>query len=401
MRVVAIERFSESSRRCEPSRIAGTTDEVVIWDLALPPDPARYLVQRMPGVVAAWLTYPMSRGERWRLLRACLSTRGAQLGSLVQGPDLWRRVRAGEVDRVAVFSARQFRLATLLADPLPEPARETISRGTKYFGEFGFELLAVIPYAYWLHRQGRLKFTIATADTRCLYCFSPDHEERAVPRRYVPITEYPAGQAGKRHYDHLGFPAVLDTRQWLPPPYKQLFGNDRFRFAKEGCVIFNKTSDEAYLGAGFAVNTFDEELLLALIAKLRPRYQVIYNRPRAADIVTDHQEIREPGDIAAVKRRYPDVLTMQELHRDNADLSFNELQLNVLSNCDKFVSVLGGGAYLASYFGGTNVVYARQGWEVSCSAFENWFHRFSGARVVSTGTPRDLLRAVQRELVEA
>lgn len=399
MRIATLERFSEPSRRCEPSRIARAGDEVVTWDLALPPDRVRYLFERMPGAMAAWLTYPMPLGERWRLLRACLNTRGARLGSLVQGPDLWRRVRAGEIDRVALFSARQFPLARLLADRLPAAASETISRGTKYFGELAFELLAVIPYAYWLHRQGLLKFTISTADTRCLYCFSPDHEERSIPRRYVPITEYPAGRAGKLRYDQLGFPTVLDTCQWLPPPYKQLYRNDRFRFAKEVCVVLNKTSAERYLGGGFAVNTLDEALLLAVIGKLRTRYQVIYNRPRTADIVSDHQEIREPGDIDAVKLRYPDVLTIQELHADNADLSFNELQLSVLSNCDKFVSVLGGGSYLASYFGGTNVVYARRGWEVSCAAFENWFHRFSGARVVATGTPRDLLGAVERELV--
>jgi hypothetical protein len=341
----------------------------------------------------------MALGERWTLLCACLNTRGARLGALAQGPDLWHRVRAGEIDRLALFSARGFPLATLLADQTHAAAHETIARGTKYFGEFAFELQAVIPYAYWLHRQGLLEFTISTADTRCLYCFSPNHEERPVPRRYVPITEYPAGQAGKLRYDRLAFPASLDTRQWLPPPYKQLYRNDRFRFAKETCVVFNKTSTESYLGHDVAINSLDEALLLAVIGKLRTRYQVIYNRPRAADIINDHQEIREVGDIDAVKLRYPDVLTMQELHADNACLSFNQLQLSVLSNCDKFVSVLGGGCYLASYFGGTNVVYARQGWEVSCSAFESWFHAFSGARVVAAGTSRDLLRAVERELL--
>ena len=59
--------------------------------------------------------------------------------------------------------------------------------------------------------------------------------------------------------------------------------------------------------------------------------------------------------------------------------------------------MLGGGAYLASYFGGTNVVYARRGWEVACGAFDNWFHQFSGARVIAADTPRGLLAAVERE----
>jgi len=124
-----------------------------------------------------------------------------------------------------------------------------------------------------------------------------------------------------------------------------------------------------------------------------------YCRPRAADIVEDHQSVREGGDIEAIKRHYPDVLTIQDLHADNADLSFNELQLSLLAGSERFVSVLGGGAYLASYFGGTNVVYARRGWEVSCDAFDNWFHRFSGARVVAAASARELLGAVERELL--
>jgi hypothetical protein len=395
MKIATLERFAEPSRRCEEDRIAGAGDEVIPWNLALPPDRIRYLLAH----TRAWLTYPMPPGERLRLLSACLNTRGARLGALAQGPDLWRRVHTGEIDRLAVFSAKGFPLAELLADRLRSATRETIARGTKYFGELAFELLAVIPYAYWLHRQGLLEFTISTVDTRCLYCFSPNHEERDVPRRYVPITDYPAGRAGTFGYDQLAFPTSLDTRQWLAPPYKQVYKNDHFRFAKEACVVFNKTSSERYLGADSPINSLEEAVLLEVVGKLRARYQVIYNRPRAVDIVNDHQEIREAGDIEAVKRRYPDVLTMQELHTENPGLSFNELQLRVLSNCERFVSVLGGGSYLASYFGGTNVVYARRGWEVSCSAFENWFHAFSGARVVAVGTSSDLLRAVERELL--
>jgi hypothetical protein len=70
----------------------------------------------------------------------------------------------------------------------------------------------------------------------------------------------------------------------------------------------------------------------------------------------------------------------------------------VFAGCDKSVSVLGGSSYLASYFGGINVVYARRGWEVDCDAYTGWFDRFSGARVVPAATPDALLRAVEREL---
>ena len=110
---------------------------------------------------------------------------------------------------------------------------------------------------------------------------------------------------------------------------------------------------------------------------LRHRYQVIYNRPRASDITTDHQTIHEIGDIEAAKRAFPDTVTIQELHFRYPTLSFNELQLRLYGGCRRFGA--GGSAYLSSYSGGTNIVLARRGWEVDCGAYERWFDRFSGA----------------------
>ena len=127
------------------------------------------------------------------------------------------------------------------------------------------------------------------------------------------------------------------------------------------------------------------------------QYTIVYNRPRESDIVGDHSEVRELGDIEAVKRAFPDVATIQELHAQCPDLSFNELQLRLFANCERFVSVLGGGSYLASYFGGTNVVYAQQGWEIDSKAYERWFNRFSGARVIAARTSVELVNAVDRE----
>lgn len=394
MTIATLERFTDPSRRCEPP--AG---DATVWNLPGPWNDTADLLRSVPGAVTGWLGGGIPRGERRRVLRACLGTRGARLGALARAPDLWRRAEAADVDRLSVFSAKDFALAELLAERVGSPPEQLLDRGTKYLGEFAFELLAVIPYAYWLHRNGRLEFTISSPDTAALYYFSPRHEERPGRRRYVPVTEYPVGEGGALHYDRFAFPAALDTSRWEPPPYKERFRNDRFSFDREQCVVLNKASSERYLLRGFAVNSMDTELALSVIGRLRERYQVVYCRPRAADIVGDHQRIREAGDIEAIRARYPDVLTIQDLHAEHADLSFNELQLALFAGCERFVSVLGGGSYLASYFGGTNVVYARRGWEVECGAYGNWFHRFSGARVVAAGSPRDLLAAVGGELL--
>jgi hypothetical protein len=401
MKVGVLERFAEPSRRCEPGRLVGSEDEIVVWNLPGPRTDPLTLLRDAPGALAQWVASPMPRGMRRKLLRAAVGTGGARLGAVARAPQLFRRLQQEDIDRLACFSLADFALIRFLAEATGRPAEELIARGTRYFGEFGFELLAVIPYAHWLHTQGRLEFTVSTADTRCLYYFSTKHEERAVGRRYVPITEYPVGVPGRLRYDRHGFPALLADRCWTPPPYRDVYRNDRFGWPKAPCVVVNKASDERYLHRGFAVNYLDTELLLAVIGRLRARYQVVYVRPRTADIVNDHQTIREWGDHDAVKRAYPDVITIQELHRTHPDLTYNELQLALFASCERFVSVVGGGAYLASYFGGTNVVYARGGWEVECGAFDNWFHRFSGARVVAAATPAQLMEAIERELLAA
>jgi hypothetical protein len=395
--IAMLERFAQASRRCDPATMGIGADETLAWDLAARPGGVRALARHASRAATGWLGVPPD--ARWSLLRACLRTGGARTAALMVAPELLRRVREGDVEAVGCFSTKDFPLATFLAARTRSGCREVLARGTQYFGEFAFELLAVVPYAYWLHRQARLDVTVACADTRSLYYFSPRHEERPVERGYVPITEYPIGRPGWLRYDRTAFPATLDTRQWLPPPYRSVYQDDRFRWSKPTCIVCNKMTDEQYLWHREPTNFMDAELLLSVIGRLRERYQVIYNRPRASDIVNDHQTIREPGDIEKIRNAYPDVLTIQDLHARHPALGFNELQLRLFAGCEKFVSVLGGSSYLASYFGGTNVVYARRGWEVAADAYRRCFGLFSGARVIPVGAPRQLLEAVERDLL--
>jgi hypothetical protein len=394
-KVAILERFTNASRRCEPQEITGPQDEVAVWDLADEWKGWRGFISKLPALLAE----PLSLGDRIRLLSACFRSRGVQYGALTWAAELMRRVRAQQIDCIACFSAKDFALAKLLAKETGIPCLELLSRQTKYFGEFGFELLAIVPYAYWLHRQGRLERTVGGIDTRCLYYFSENHEERPIKRNYVPITEYPIGERGWFQYDLRAFPGTLDTRRWSPPPYREAFRDERFRWDRELCIVSNKVSDEYFLGESrpLPTNFIEIDVLLRLIGALRERYQVIYNRPRASDITSDHQKIHEIGDIEAVKSTFPDTVTIQELQARYPTLTFNELQLRLYSNCQRFVSVLGGSAYLASYFGGTNIVFAQRGWEVDCGAYQRWFNRFSGARVVAIGSGGELLEAVERE----
>ncbi len=256
----------------------------------------------------------------------------------------------------------------------------------------------MIPYAYWLHTQGRLQFTEASADTRCFYFFSPDHTEHPGARRYVGITEYPSALRDPRRFDPGAFPRTLDVSEWTPPPYREVYGGDpRFAWPKPAVVVCNKTSIEPYLDESTPVNSIALPTLVELFDRLRERYTVIYVRPTDADIVPDHGRALEPGDIDALRARFPDVHLIQDLHAAHPELTFNELQLRVFASAERFVSVLGGASYLASYFGGTNIVLAKAGWEVDCGAYDGWFRLFSGARVLRVADDASLLDLVARE----
>jgi hypothetical protein len=400
-RVVVLERFADPSRRCDLERVLadGADQQAAVWDLAPPAG------RQSPGPVELtragieWLLLPMSPRARWRIILAVRDMRGPRRHALVVLPTMLRRLRAHAPDEIVCYSTIGFPLAAVLADISEANLREMLATGTQYFGEFAFEMFAVIPYAHWLHEQGRLEYTVSTADTRSLYYFSPNHIERDVARRWVPVTEYPAARVGNRvHVEELdGMPRVLDRARWSPPRYGEVFRDERFEWEKPPVVICNKASDERYLGDGFAVNYLDNDLLVSVVDLLTDEHTVIYDRPRASDIVTDHADHREPGDIDALLAAHPEVVTIQALAKRHPELTFNELQLRVFASCSRFVSVLGGGSYLASYFGGVNIVYAKRGLEVDLDAFDNWFHHLSGARVVPVKSADDLLEAVARE----
>jgi hypothetical protein len=392
--VAIIERFRDTSRNCAPRPDRAEESETVTLgggaiDPLLP-------LQCIRSLCRIAFDNQLTRQDKRAIIAAALRTRGAPASALGHAAGLLDITRDKHFDAIKCYSARGFALARTLATISGIPLEEFIDHGTRYFGEFAFELLAVIPYAYWLHQNGRLEFTQSSLDTRSLYYFSPAHEELSPARSYVPVSEYPSAHQSRWRFDPHGFPRHLDTSKWVPPPYKAIYRNDRFVWGKPLCIISNKyTSEPSALR--LPVNFLTLDTLTRLFDLLTPHYQVIYVRPRDEDIVADHQHARDLGDFRLIESRHPEVITIQRLHADNPDLSYNDLQLRLFANCDRFISVLGGSAFLASYFGGTNIVYARRGWEVACNAYDNWFDQFSGARVIATGSRRTLIELAERE----
>ena len=91
---------------------------------------------------------------------------------------------------------------------------------TRYNGEFGYELISVIPFAHWLYKQGKLNNTYSAVDTKCLYFFSKNHHEIFKERNYVIPKKFPIDNIHRR---------FLNTfTMWSPPDYKAHFSNTKF-----------------------------------------------------------------------------------------------------------------------------------------------------------------------------
>ena len=47
----------------------------------------------------------------------------------------------------------------------------------RFDGEFSYELIAVLPFAHWLHKKGKHVTITSAKDTKCLYYFANNHIE--------------------------------------------------------------------------------------------------------------------------------------------------------------------------------------------------------------------------------
>jgi hypothetical protein len=210
--------------------------------------------------------------------------------------------------------------------------------------EFGYELISMVPYAYWLHLNGELSGTVSTEDTGCLYYFSPDHKETVQSRRW----EYMRHSRGVIPNVNI-HKSDLDWSQWEPPPYKEHYANDEFDF---DLVVCNKYNREWFEDP---INYLSPEMLDFIFSKHHKK-KIFYFHMTADYGRDDKVESLELGEWGVVGS-YDNVTPVQEM---GSKYSLNELQCRIYANCDEFITVQGGGSIFASFFGGRNVIFAIQ-----------------------------------------
>lgn len=240
---------------------------------------------------------------------------------------------------------------------------------TNFNGEFGWELLKAVPYAYSLHLKGELSKSISCLDTRCLYFFSENHEERHEKR---------IGQDGNRWANPLPFSTIHrkdppKKEYWVPPPYREFFKN-KINQERPIVVISNKYNNE---WGGPPVNFITAAAAVRMVEALKGRFKVYYNRPTR--LIRDNSEIFDLKEKKAVKDAGATLMDEEyEAYKDK--MTFNAFQMAVFAGCERFVSVQGGTSILSSYFGGANLILAKRGQELGCKSY-SWYPRLGGCRV--------------------
>ena len=257
-------------------------------------------------------------------------------------------------------------------------------------GEFAPELQFALPFAYWHYKNGTLKETKSSKYTSELYFFSPDHKEVFDKRT----------NEGNYNFE---IPRILyshnyDMKKWLPVPLKQHYSNNIFTYEKPVLVVANRYNME---WDGPPISFFDIQTLQFIFDNLQEKFTIIYNRPAPKNITADNSDTYDLNEFEWIKTNYPQVILMENLYEQNKNKvkSFNHLQLLVYANASAFLSIHGGTATLASYFGGTNIILSKQGPEHYFKCYQKLYPKFSGAKIFHAKTDAELRGFVQNLLI--
>ncbi|MHB1177145.1 MAG: hypothetical protein ACYCZO_02330, partial [Daejeonella sp.] len=257
-------------------------------------------------------------------------------------------------------------------------------------GEFAPELQFVLPFAYWHFKNGTLKKTRSSIYTSQMYFFSPDHEEIFNKRT----------DEGNYNFE---MPRVLysqdyDMKKWCPVPFKEHYKNEIFIFEKPILIIANRYNSE---WSGPPISFFSIEILSFMMSRLKQHYTIIYNRPKAKNIVNDNSIIYDLHEDDWIRQEHSEVLLMNDLFKSNraGAVNFNHFQLMVYANADHFISSHGGTSTLASYFGGINLIFSKKGPEHHFKCFTQLYQKFSGALILHAKTEEELKNYIETDFI--
>ena len=256
--------------------------------------------------------------------------------------------------------------------------------------EFGIEMALALPYAYWLHEQGELEKVITSKGMKPFYYFCDDVEEkydfRTIDNNVAKVSSLPNSwiygshknaELYKDEWEHwksfrdvkVGC-GILDYEKWKMPDYKNHYKNDELKFDKPFIVVANRYNWEH---GNPPIGYFNIPCLQKIFNYLTSiGYIVVYKRPNNTEFVIDQNEmttrasqIQLTADIQGggtisdyeLTKYYDDVILFDDIVEQNKDLTYNEIQLQLFANVDKFIAMSGGSTLLLNLFQKPTITY--------------------------------------------
>ena len=292
--------------------------------------------------------------------------------------------------------------------------------------EFASELVCIIPYAHWLHKEGELEKVITSTGMKSFYYFCDDVEEQykfrtldnlnsgleEVPNNWVhhnaeAVTGKDYSELTEEEQNNMN--GVLDYRKWSPPPYKDYYQTDEFNHLKPYIVVNNNYNIEYGKPISESLRFFDIKTLYDIFNYLtNSGYIVIYKRPNNTEFAPDNNEIetlnRNITLTAKVEGQgiitdyelceyYNDVINMNKMKEEYSQCTYNDFQLKLFSSADGFVTTNGGGGILCSYFKKPVVMYVPHGKELRKNYITNrnsYLNKLSGDNIHSVLDPGEI-----------
>jgi len=252
--------------------------------------------------------------------------------------------------------------------------------------EFAHEIVLGIPYAYYLHQQGRLERVITSKGMKPFYFFCKNVEERfesrTIDNQTAGLNQLPNNWI--HNNSSLGLPedekhGVLDYSQWTPPPYTKVFTSGGFT---KPHVIINNTYNIEFGNVGERpLRSFDIKSLYEMFVYFKEKgYIVIYKRPNNTEFTIDQNELNtlssgmtlsaEVDGVGVMTdyqlcKHFDNVYTMEEVLQTNewGGVSYNQVQLSLGSSASGFITCNGGGGILCAYFNKPVIMYVPDGKE--------------------------------------
>ena len=218
--------------------------------------------------------------------------------------------------------------------------------------EFGLELALGITYAHWLHERGELEGVRTVKGMKPFYYFCDNVEEvydhRTIDNSAAGLDSLPNNWI--HHCPRIKSPnGVLDYSKWSVPPYKTHYSTDKFEFNKPMIFVSNRYNVEH---GKPPMGYFDIPFLYEIFNHLTENgYGVIYKRPKNNEFPLDQNESNGLNmgfrDISAdvegigmindykLTEFYDDVILMDDLIESKDTNTYNEIQLQILSNPSK------------------------------------------------------------------